>query len=141
MKLEGGREIHFRLLQIERKAAGAATRKALRAGAKIIQSEAKARAPVEVGRTRKAIRVRAGKSRKGVISVMVAIGAKWFGGPTFYAAFVALGHKLGKRLRRGGTGNRKEVPANPYLQEAFDAAKPRAIAKIVEVLRTELGLK
>lgn len=43
------------------------TRKALRAGAKVVQQEYKARVPVDTGRLKRGIKVRAGKrSRRGI---------------------------------------------------------------------------
>jgi HK97 gp10 family phage protein len=137
--------IHFvdniigKLSELENKAANKVTRKALRAGAKVIQTQAQANAPVKSGLLKKSIKVRAGKSRKGIISIIVGVGKKWFTGPSFYAAFVEFGHKTGKRRSRGKVrargDSRKEIPGKHFIEQAFGESKEAALGEIERAYR------
>ena len=110
-------------------------RKGLRAGAKIIKAAAQADAPSRTGLMARKIKVRAGKSGKGRISVNVGVGAKDFTGKAFYAAFVLFGHRVGSR-KLGDS--RKIVPANNFLERAFESsgesAKEAAVATWGELI-------
>ena len=97
MELIGGKELDNALQELERKLARKIGVQALRAGAKIILAKARANAPVKSGALKAAIKIRAGRSRKGERRVRVIVGDKWFTGDEFYAAFVEFGHKSGKR--------------------------------------------
>lgn len=99
-------------------------KKSLRAGAKEILAAARANAPESSGLLKRSIKVRAGKSTKGSISIVVGVGKKWFVGPVFYAAMVAWGHKIGSR-KLGGA--RKQVAANDFIGRAYEQKKQNAV--------------
>lgn len=146
VKLEGARELQAKLQELDKKVAKKVTRQALREGAKIVAAEAKTLAPVRSGNTRKAIKVRAGRSKKDYISVLVSVGSKWFTGKEFYAAFVEFGHFLGLKLGgkfRGEAGRklyrrlsiaagRKWVPGEHWLEAAYEESADKAAKVVVQ---------
>jgi HK97 gp10 family phage protein len=109
---------------LENKIAKKYVKQSGRAGCKVIQAAAVATAPVFTGRTQSAIKVRSAGNKKGVIKFKVGIGKDWFKGETFYSAFVAFGHKIGKRAL-GDT--RKQVAPNDWLTKAYDNTKQEAV--------------
>ena len=135
-KVEGVEEIIRKLRELDAKIQKKHLRTSLRAGAKIIQKQMQADAPEKTGQLRKEIKVRAGRSGKGFVSVAVAVGSKLVKGKAWYAAFVDLGHFLGKRLRGKFTTEqyhrlslgvgRKFVPGTHFAERAFASAKGAA---------------
>lgn len=116
IKITGARAIQRALDELPKRLAKKVIRQALRAGAKVIQPAAKAEAPEKTGQTRRAIKVRAGKSRKkNVISLGVIIGKGSYQGETFYGAFQNFGWKTGKR----GSSNRTQVPGKHFMEKAL----------------------
>lgn len=99
--LIGAKELDRALSALDSKVARQVAGKALRAGAKIIEDEAKRLAPVKTGALRNAIKLVPGKNRKDYKSVKVAIGQNWFTGDQFYAAFQEFGWKTGARKTQG----------------------------------------
>src|ERR1041384_7588082 len=71
--------------------------RAMRDGAKLVQQQMVADAPVQSGTTKKSIKVRAGKKKKDSVSIIVGLSYAWWSGPTWYAAAVEYGHHIGKR--------------------------------------------
>jgi HK97 gp10 family phage protein len=132
IRLEGGPELERKLAELDKKVAFKITSRALRAGAKVILKETKARAPKRSGLLRRRLKVRAGKRRKGSIRFSVSTSDKDYSGDTFYAAFVALGHKVGSRK----LPNRKKVAPNRFMEESFDARKRDATEEMIRELRT-----
>jgi HK97 gp10 family phage protein len=133
MQIEGLDETVDRLSELSSKVSKGIVRKGLRAGAKIIRGGAQAEVHSVSGITSKNIKVRAGRSRKGMVSVTVGIGVKYFSGPAFYAAFDLFGHRVGSRK----LGNaRKEVPANNWLNRACQAKKSEAVEVITDTIIT-----
>lgn len=141
-ELRGGDKLIRQLRRLESNVQKKYVRKALRAGAKPIAKIAKATAPVKSGRMKKGIRVRVGRSRKGVISVLVSLAKKWFTGPTFYGGFVVFGHKIGKRQSRGkgakASDTRASVPGNTFLQDAMASGESAAISSITASLKAQI---
>lgn len=131
--IEGLKELQQDLLDLEPKVARKYAGKSLKDGAKIILAEAQNDAPVQSGATKKALRIRMGRSKKGYKSVRVVIGSGWFKGDEFYAAFVEFGHKQGSR-KLGD--KRKDIPANPWFENAAIAKEQAAVDKTIEVLGT-----
>jgi len=143
--LTGAKAIALALGKLETKLSRKVATKALRAGAKVVQTEAKRIAPVQSGALRKSIKVRAGKNHKTYRSIIVGSGAKWFTGDKFYAAFVEFGHRSGKAsnsIRRARKRNvntdaidkRDEVPGQHYMEKAYEATKQSALAKVIDTL-------
>lgn len=120
--LSGDNDLDAIFKNLEPKVQKKVLRPALRAAAKIIQTEAKARAPVKSGALRDSIKVRAGaRTRKGIVRVNVEMGEGNFKGETFYGAFLeygAPGHKL--------FGRPNPLPPQPFMRPAFDRKKDEA---------------
>lgn len=147
-KVEGIEEFINKLKELDAKIQKKHLRTSLRAGAKIIQKQMKEDAPEKTGQLRKEIKVKAGRSGKGFISVAVAIGQKAQKAKAWYAGFVDLGHFLGKRLRGKFTREqyhrlslgvgRKFVPGTHFAEKAFesskDAAQQAAVDKLAELI-------
>ena len=138
-KWEGMDETKKMLDSLGTKFARSATRKALRAGAKIVQRALIAAAPVDSGTTKAAIKVRAGKRSRSKISVLCLISSLLFKRP-FYAGFANYGHIWSRRIRlktyaytrtkerRGkktvpiaGPGE-KYIPGSHWLEQARDSS-------------------
>lgn len=116
IRISGNKAIERACRELPARLAKKVIRQGLRAGAKVVQSDAQVHAPVDTGRTARAIKVRAGKSRKkNVITMAVIIGKGDYQGGTFYGAFVNFGHKTGKR----GSANRREIPGKHFMDNAL----------------------
>jgi HK97 gp10 family phage protein len=116
-------EAEKKLRDLSRKVENRIVRKGLRAGAKVFKTAAQGEAPVRSGTIRRRIKVRAGKRKKGSISITVGVNAKDFVGEAFYAGFLLYGWRSGPR-RLGDA--RKLNPANNFLKRAFDGSQSRA---------------
>lgn len=108
-----------------------ALRKALRAGAKIVAATARQMAPKRTGAVKRSIKVKAMKRSRGRLGVQVVTGEGWFIGPEFYAAFVELGHHIG---RRGLGGQRTHVPGSGFLRKAARQQRGAALGAIRDEL-------
>lgn len=133
VKIEGAKELDKALSELEKKVARKLTRQSLRAGAKPIHKEAQSLAPARSGKMRKAIKIKAGRSRRGTMSVLVQIGAKNFTGKEFYGAFQNFGWRQGSR-RLGN--KRKQIPGKHFMELGFDAKKHEALSTITSTLKT-----
>lgn len=128
MKVEGADKVIRKLKNLENKVQNKITRKALRAGAKVIQKAEKAKAPVDSGRLKRSIKVRAMKRKKGRIGVNVIMRASDFSGVKFYGNFVIFGFKRGE----------KQIPANNYPKEATEASGEEAKSSVVNEMSTSI---
>jgi len=133
LNLIGEKALQRKLAALGRTGANKVLRKALRAGAKVIRTEAQANAPVLTGDLRANIRVRAMKRRKQGVGVRVVVGDGWYQGDQFYGAFLEFGHRVGSR-RLGDA--RATVEPKPFMRPAFDQKKDAAISEIETVLAT-----
>ena len=129
IRVEGWEVVAARLKALGPKLARKVIRQALRNGAKIINAEAvanvdKDNAPEwqDTGNLKRAIRVRAGKRRRGYITVKSTVGKAWFKGETFYGAFREWGHKIGKRASNEMLGIRSRKRRNEGEKAAAAAA-------------------
>ena len=116
VEIHGFEELDAKLKRLSRGTAGKIMRRSLRAGAKIIAAEARARAPRQTGRLAKSIKVRAASTRKrGEVAIVVRTGQSdnLFVGDTYYGAFQEFGTDY--TLRK------------PFLQPAFEAGKQQAV--------------
>jgi HK97 gp10 family phage protein len=148
IEIQGGRELERALRALPGKVAKKIVRKALRAGAKPIQQDAKARAPKKTGKGAKSIKVRATKRRrKGTIGISVQTSAGDFAGDEFYMSFLEYGfNKVPTyRGRDGkiystprGTKPTTKIEGKKFMAKAFDAKKDDAVRQISTVLRTEI---
>lgn len=163
VRMEGGRELHEMLLDLDRKTRRKVLAKSMREGAKVILAASKTRAPVASGLVKKKQRVRAGRKRKGEDVVFkVQTGEGSYVGDAFYGSmvhdgwmkaptirlrngqFISLNRK-GKATRPSKGHNEKSRAAatakgyqhhagNPWMLEAFRAKA----AEAVDVVRREL---
>lgn len=129
----GGRELEAKLKELDEKVSGKIVGNGLRAGAKIIYQAGEANVPVRTGNLQRGLQIRPLRTtRQGYKSIDVGVGAKWFHGPTFYAAFVEWGHRLGSR-KLGD--KRKFVEGEHYIEYAYDDKASEAADAIVDVIR------
>jgi len=129
-------------------------RKALKAAAIPIESEAKARAPVDDGNLRDGIGIKPGKRRKGRVSMLVQ-SSRASGYENFYGGFHEYGyHRMGviyipgvgfrtpkkiggtKQVRGGETTT--YVPPRPYMRPAFESRRAEATAIAAKVIGAEV---
>lgn len=121
--LAGLDEAKENLAELDRKVQKSIVRKGVRKGCKVLLDASRAAAPELSGKLRKNIKIRGKSSKPGTFALSVGVSAKDFTGPAFYGVFVLLGHRVGAR-RLGD--KRKIVPANDFLQRAFDATHEQA---------------
>lgn len=107
----GVREIDRKLRKLEAKAQRKVIRQAMDRALKPVLEQVKADVPVLTGATRQNIKIRAGKSRRGVVRREIRVGDKQMG-EGFGAAFVEFGTK--------------DAPARPFMAPAFEARGPAA---------------
>lgn len=156
-KIQGMEALLKKLDGLSKKEANKALRKALRAGAKIVQAKAKQTIPRKSGKGAKALKVRAAKrSRKKGPGVMVIADGKnnLFKGDSFYLGFQEYGWKTGKRKHGnsgavpvggdkfvtliGGKRRRKQVAGLHWLKRAAEQSEGAAREAIARVLEAEL---
>jgi len=90
----GIKEIDRKLKDLEPKLAKKVIRREIRKSLKPIEAEARVLAPVGLtGRLSKAIRIKAGRSRRGQIKLIVSIDRKDLPAEVFYGGFVNWGTK------------------------------------------------
>jgi len=115
-RIEGAAELERALRQLPSKIGEQVLTNALRAGGRIVQAEAKLRAPVGSGKLRDSIIVRKRRRRRGA-ALTVQVGPS---GEGFYGMFLEF-------------GTRSSSP-RPWLRPAFDATKEQALDKIGDSL-------
>lgn len=116
-------------------------REVMRPAAKAVMDVATGLVPVQSGALRASLKVRAAKRSRATanrVSFNVITGVGTFKGPTYYGAFVDLGHRLGSRK----LGNkRSKVPGKNFMKSALDTAGPRAketaLAALKEAIERE----
>jgi HK97 gp10 family phage protein len=119
----GIRSIDRKLRRLEAKVQRKIVRKAIKNALKPVLDEVKANAPVETGETRDNIKIRAGKSRRGVVRQEVRVGDKQIP-EGFAAAFTEFGTS--------------EVPAHPFMGPAFDDEGPAARDRVEHEILDEI---
>jgi HK97 gp10 family phage protein len=119
----------------------AAIRKALRKAFKPMLASARSLAPAKTGALKKAIKIKAIRTRKG-IALKVSVGGKDYVGDEFYGAFQEFGWKAGPR---DSEHDRPEVEGKHFLEKAYDRhgeqAKKDTVDGIVDGLEALLGGK
>jgi HK97 gp10 family phage protein len=125
--ITGGTELLAKLQTLESKTQNKFINKSLRAGAKIVQKEAKANAPVSdspydkhIGLLKKSIRIRAGKRNKFYKTIKVQLNEKDYSGDTFYASFIEFGtHK---------------IKAAHFLENAFKSTQKQSLDAVTDTM-------
>jgi len=123
-KITGVDKIVRKLKSVEPSIQQKALRKATRAGAKVIQAEAKALVPVDTGALKDAIKVKAGKRKKGRISTLVQVGQGDFKGDTFYGGMIEFGTS--------------KMPARPFMTPAYESKGEEARDAAIDALNRAL---
>jgi HK97 gp10 family phage protein len=121
-----------KLHELGPKLAKSALRKALKAGAKILEDDAKSRAPVDTGALRESIKTKISMSPKndrGSASV----------GPMFDLASLKKGSDKDKSQSPGVYGmivefGNKRQRASPFLRPAFDSKGEAVVAQFIKIL-------
>ena len=113
-------------------------RKALRAGAKPIAAAAKNLAPSKSGALRSSIKVRSGKRSRRGMSIIVGLGADWYKGDQFYAAFVEFGYRVGSR-KLGDA--RREVEGQHFMKRAADNSTAAATSAAIKVMSDQIAIE
>lgn len=150
INITGGRELALALKELPDKLHRSIMRKAMRAGARVIADEAKAKVPVQFGDLKRSVRVST-DSKRGEVTARAIAGNK----KAFYANWVefgTVGHEItarkGKKLRftaRDGKlveTNRVLHPgarAQPYMRPALDTKGEAAVKKVADVVRMNLN--
>ena len=130
VKLVGMDAALRKLRTLPKKVQGKIIRPALRAAAKIGQTEARRLAPIKGGLLRKNIRVRAAKRKRGRIGVVFQNIGGDYKGETYYAAFQEFGYRIGPR--KLGTA-RTEVPGKHFMEQA-GKNKEKAMVQTVQMM-------
>ena len=141
--VQGAKDLHAKLRQLERRVAAKLERQGTRAGTKVFADEVKRRVPFDSGLLKSAITVRALKRKKGRVGYRVTINtaAKGQGTKAIRAKREAGGFysttKAGKKffypaIIEYGAKNR---PAQAPMRTSFDAKKGQALDKVISSIR------
>lgn len=131
VKVEGAAELKKALEQLAPKLQRKVLRKALRAGARPILKRTKATAPVDQGLLKRALTIRALKTRKrGLVGVKITTGRK-----APHAHLVELG--TAERRTKSGKYTGSVKPMN-FMGKAANEEFSNAVAIVSSVLATEI---
>ena len=100
---------------------------ALEAGAKVIQAEAKRRAPVDTGGLKKSIKTAARMEGREAVATV--------GSNLHYAIHVEYGHRTGCAKNKTRRKPIRWIPGRYFLKGAFDSQRDRAVRVICARLR------
>lgn len=130
-RVSGVKALQKAFKEFEPKIAKTIARKSMRAGLSILRTAARSNAPVgATGAVRKAIRIKTAKRKKGMIRLILKVGAGDFKGKTFYAAFV----EYGTKKQRAKNYMRQTFDA--HAEAAQEAMEKTALALMVEAMKT-----
>lgn len=122
IQIRGAAELQRALTELPAKLEKNILRGALRAGAKVLEQEAKALTPVDDGKLRASVRVSAGAKKNGVVYAHVKAGDRKKGG-AWYAALVEFGtrpHIIRADRAKGGRAAARSIrTANNYIKRGF----------------------
>jgi HK97 gp10 family phage protein len=102
--INGGPNAIRNIAGLEKKIRTKILKQAIRAGAKVMAKEVKANAPEDTGRLKRSIKLRAGKRKKGVISINVVVSG---GHDTPFVTSVEYGNE--------------HTVAHPFIRPAFNS--------------------
>lgn len=136
----GDRGLDRALAALDQKVERKVTRKALRAGAKLVKATARTLAPVRSGLLRSALAVRAGKARRrGEVLVNVELVKREAivaasGDNFYYPAAVEYGRKAKHAKNKAGAG--KAVAGSHWMRRAKAQADSTAKVVVMAALRS-----
>jgi HK97 gp10 family phage protein len=111
-------------------------RQELRKGAKTLVPPSKSATPVETGKLRRSVKVRAVKRSRKSVGVLVGYNDKAYAGDTFYGSFLEWGWRQGKRPSRAIRGKagdtRKEIPGRRMLGKVAEAKGPALLDSVIK---------
>lgn len=126
----GDKRLSAKLAQLDLKVQKKMVRKALRKAGRPVLEEARARVPVDTGRLRDGLFLRATKRKRGTFGVEVAMPLRADLGISanakgYYPAVIEYGAE--------------NHPPQPFLRPALDANKERAIRIVADFVRSEIS--
>lgn len=133
--IHGADDVRASLLDLDQKVQRKIVSAGLRAGAKIIAAQIQATTKGPTGELAQKVKVRAGKRRPGVVSMLVG----WFTADVPFATFADWGHKVGLRQLKGVFSNfgraikrtlnrsgQAVVSGKEFVEHAYDSVGDRA---------------
>ena len=134
ISLEGAKELIAKLDRFTPSVGKRIMRTALRAGAQPILTQARANAPGS--RIKRSLKIRAGRSKGGEVSVLVTTRAGDFKGKEFFAGFLEYGTKE-RVQKKFKTKARKTGKVSPrqFMLKAFESRKDAAQQIIANELK------
>lgn len=151
VQLEGFEELSRTFNSLARGVQGKIIRPALREGAKIVRDEAARRVPVDTGRLRKSLKVRALKRSRKFVGFQITTGTQdelgiktpKSGKRNYYPFVIEYGGVVGGTARKVRIGRRtrvvkdggRRIPARPFLRPAVDANRDRVMLLLAKRLQ------
>lgn len=127
VEVNGLDEIDKALKAFSEEVAVKITRKALRAGSKVILTEAQEKVPVDTGKLRDSLKITSRKKGDRIVnSVGTSNNKNLFAGETYYAGFIEYG------------APERDLPARPFMRPALDAASGEAVKAIEDTYKKEI---
>ena len=128
--LKGAKELARKLDNLPKRVEKKVLRQALRSGMRPIHMAAQAYAPIDTGKLKRSIKLRAIKrNRKGFVGVKITTGSGFFRGEEFYGAFQEFGWRQGPR-RLGN--QRRQVPGKHFFLRAANNKKDQAAGIVTQ---------
>lgn len=147
VRVKGLADLNKLLQQLPAKLEANVLRGALRAGAKVVMEDAKARVPVDTGQLRDGLKIST-RSRRGVVSASV----KATGKHSFIAPWIEYGvaaHQI--TARKGGwmffggmfakSVDHPGMQARPFMRPALDGRAQAAVVAAAEYMKRKLSTK
>ncbi len=120
--VKGSEELIGKLRKLRTTEAKAAIRKGTRAGAKIVQAEAKSNAPVKSGALKQAVKVRSWPRSRRWTGTMINTSVTR--GAVFYQSFIELGTKY--------------IKARHFIRNAYERTKDQALNLTMAEMKSEI---
>jgi len=144
LTLTGAEELLAALRSLDEKASTKIMKKALRAGAKVIETHAQQDAPKRTGVMAAAFKIKVSqKKRNHRVTATVALNASAFKGK-FYALFVNYGRHVGLRTlaslyrAKQSKQEQKFIPGTRWMNKSFEKSASQALSVISDVAKQEL---
>jgi HK97 gp10 family phage protein len=116
--VDGAKVFRKAMDDLGKKVRGKIVRKALRKGAKILAAEVKSEAPEDTGKLKASVKVKAGKRKKDVISILVDVSG---GHETSFVAAIEYGKLTAK--------------AHPFIRPSFEKKKDEVASVLLDEVR------
>jgi len=125
MTVTGDKELNRKLQALKGPKQKQAVRKASRESLKAtLVSSVNRAAPRRTGLLSRSVKVRALKRSRTQVGARVTVGDGLFKGETFYAGFIELGRKTGKR----GSSNRRTISPNDFIRRTAKRKRQSVLA-------------